>query len=78
MKAIRPCTNLSLTIPVAAYCTKAGYPLDTVLPAGEIFYLQEKIPAAFGSDYVDCTGELHLNIIQQCIKFARQFPCLTR
>lgn len=56
---------------------QAGYTLDTVLADGEIFYLQEKIPAALGSDYVDCTDDLHPHIIQQCINFSHRFPSLT-
>ncbi|NEQ54559.1 MAG: hypothetical protein F6K11_31245 [Leptolyngbya sp. SIO3F4] len=54
-----------------------GYTLDTVLPMGEIFYLQKKITAATGSDYVDCTDELHPSIIQGCIDFSRRFSTLT-
>ncbi|NES20810.1 MAG: hypothetical protein F6K41_18220, partial [Symploca sp. SIO3E6] len=56
---------------------KAGYTLETVLPAGEIFYLQEKITAFTGADLVDSTDELHPSIIQSCIKFSRQFAFLT-
>jgi D-alanine-D-alanine ligase-like ATP-grasp enzyme len=56
---------------------QAGYTLDTVLADGEVFYLQEKIPAALGSDYVDCTDDLHPSIVQQCIEFSHHFPCLT-
>lgn len=55
----------------------AGYTLDTVLPVGEIFYLQQKITAATGSDYVDCTDELHPTIIQGCIDFSQRFSTLT-
>ncbi|MEM8641518.1 MAG: hypothetical protein AAGG51_22285 [Cyanobacteria bacterium P01_G01_bin.54] len=54
----------------------AGYSLETVLPAGEIFYVQTKIPAALGSDYVDCTDALHQSIVQTCIQAADAFPSL--
>ena len=56
---------------------KAGYTLNTVLADGEVFYLQEKIPASLGADYVDCTDELHPSIIQHCIDFSHHYPCLT-
>lgn len=56
---------------------KSGYTLDTILPVGEIFYLQEKITAATGSDYVDMTNQLHPSIIQSCIDFSHQFSTLT-
>lgn len=55
----------------------AGYSLETVLPAGEIFYLQEKITAATGSDYSDCTDRLHQSIVQSCIEFSFKFTTLT-
>ena len=55
----------------------AGYSLDTVLAAGEIFYLQEKITASTGSDYVDYTEQLHPSIIQRCIDFSHHFSTLT-
>ncbi len=56
---------------------EAGYMLDTVLAAGEIFYLQKKITASTGSDYVDYTKQLHPSIIQSCIDFSRHFSTLT-
>ena len=56
---------------------QAGYTLNTVLAVGEVFYLQEKIPASLGADYVDCTDELHPSIIQHCIDFSHHYPCLT-
>lgn len=55
----------------------AGYALNTILPAGETFYLQKKITAATGSDYVDCTDKLHPSIIQGCIDFSHRFSTLT-
>ncbi len=57
--------------------SEAGYNLETVLPAGEIFYLQEKITAFTGADLVDSTNELHPSIIQSCIDFSQQFSILT-
>ena len=56
---------------------KAGYTLDSVLGKGEIFYLQEKITASTGSDYVDYTEQLHPSIIQSCINFSHHFSTLT-
>ncbi|NEO83985.1 MAG: hypothetical protein F6J87_06960 [Spirulina sp. SIO3F2] len=56
---------------------EVGYTLETVLPAGELFYLQTKITAALGADYVDCTEDLHPSIIQACEAFAQQFSTLT-
>ena len=55
----------------------AGYTLETVLPDGKIFYLQEKITASTGSDYVDYTDQLHPSIIQSCIDFSQRFSTLT-
>ncbi|MEM9089919.1 MAG: NAD(P)H-dependent oxidoreductase [Cyanobacteria bacterium P01_F01_bin.53] len=55
----------------------SGYTLNTVLPAGERFYLQGKITAATGSDYVDCTEQLHPSIVESCIEFSRRFSTLT-
>lgn len=55
----------------------AGYTLDTVLPTGDIFYLQEKITASTGSDYVDFTEQLHPTIVQSCVEFSHQFSTLT-
>ena len=56
---------------------EAGYTLDTVLAPGAIFYLQKKITASTGSDYVDCTEQLHPSIIQSCIDFSHHFSTLT-
>ncbi|NER19406.1 MAG: hypothetical protein F6J96_01305 [Symploca sp. SIO1C2] len=56
---------------------EAGYTLETVLPEGELFYLQEKITASTGADYVDYTEQLHPSIIQSCIDFSHQFSNLT-
>ncbi|NEQ97678.1 MAG: hypothetical protein F6K30_13330 [Cyanothece sp. SIO2G6] len=56
---------------------QAGYTLETVLPLGEMFYLQTKITASTGSDYVDCTDQLHPSIVQQCIDFSHQYSTLT-
>lgn len=56
---------------------EAAYTLETVLPAGKIFYLQEKITASTGSDYVDYTDRLHPSIIQACINFSHRFSTLT-
>ncbi len=56
---------------------QSGYTLQTVLPFGERFYLQEKITASTGSDYIDCTEALHPDMIQKCIEFSRQFSTLT-
>ena len=56
---------------------EADYTLETVLPEGEIFYLQEKITASTGADYVDYTDEVHPSIVQSCIDFSRQFSILT-
>ena len=56
---------------------KAGYTSETILPAGERFYLQEKITAALGSNYVDCSDLLHESIIKSCIDFSSQFSILT-
>ncbi len=56
---------------------EAGYTLETVLPTREIFYIQKKITASTGSDYVDCTDQLHASIIQDCIDFSRRFSSLT-
>ena len=56
---------------------QAGYTLETVLTAGEVFYLQEKITAALGSDYIDCTDDLHPSIIHYCVDFSYHFPSLT-
>ncbi|MEM9544028.1 MAG: NAD(P)H-dependent oxidoreductase, partial [Cyanobacteria bacterium P01_E01_bin.42] len=56
---------------------EAGYTQNTILPAGERFYLQEKITAALGSDYVDCSDRLHESIIKSCIDFSYQFSTLT-
>lgn len=56
---------------------QSGYTLDTVLPSGKRFYLQEKITASTGSDYIDCTDQLHHSIIQQCLDFSHKFSTLT-
>ncbi|MBE9070642.1 NAD(P)H-dependent oxidoreductase [Leptolyngbya cf. ectocarpi LEGE 11479] len=56
---------------------RAGYTLNTVLAEGEVFYLQEKITAALGADYIDCTDDLHPSIVQQCIEFSHHYPSLT-
>ncbi|MEL7495830.1 MAG: hypothetical protein AAGJ95_17960 [Cyanobacteria bacterium J06554_11] len=56
---------------------RSGYTPETVLPPGEVFYVQEKITASTGSDYVDCTDELHQSIIQSCVDFSRRFSTLT-
>lgn len=56
---------------------QAGYTLDTVLPDGQIFYLQEKITASTGSDYIDYTDQLHSSIVQSCIDFSHRFSTLT-
>lgn len=55
----------------------AGLTLDTVMPKGAIVYLQKKITASTGSDYVDYTDHLHSSIIQSCIAFSHQFSTLT-
>lgn len=55
---------------------RAGYTLETILPAGERFDLQTKIPAALGTDYVDCTDALHPSTIQDCVDFSHQFSVL--
>ena len=55
----------------------AGYSLDTVLPKDEIFYLQRKITASTGSDYVDCTDLLHASTAADCVAFSHQFSTLT-
>ena len=55
---------------------EAGYTLETILPEGEICYLQEKITASTGADYVDYTEQLHPSIIQTCIDFSHQFSSL--
>ncbi len=54
-----------------------GYTLDTRLPNGERCYLQTKITASTGADYVDCTDDLHPSIIKSCIDFSHQFSTLT-
>ncbi len=56
---------------------QAGYTLDTVLPSGERFYLQTKIPASLGADYVDVTDEVHDSIVKSCVLCAQQFASLT-
>lgn len=56
---------------------EAGYSLETVLPPKEVVYLQEKITASTGSDYIDCTDQLHHSIIQSCIDFSYKFTTLT-
>ena len=56
---------------------QAGYTLDTVLPPGETFYLQTKIPASLGADYVDVTQQVHASIIESCIACAENFASLT-
>lgn len=56
---------------------QAGYTPDTVLPVGEVFYLQKKITASTGSDYIDCTEQLHESIIKSCIDFSHHFSTLT-
>ncbi|NET32057.1 MAG: hypothetical protein F6K19_08645 [Cyanothece sp. SIO1E1] len=55
----------------------AGHTLETVLPEGKIFYLQEKITASTGADYVDHTDQLHPSISQSCIEFSYRFSTLT-
>ena len=57
--------------------TQAGYTLETVLPKGKLFYIQEKIIASLGADYVDHTDQLHPSIIEGCIEFSRRFSTLT-
>ncbi len=54
-----------------------GYTLDTVLEKGTVFYLQEKITAALGADYIDFTNELHPSSVEYCIEFSHHYPCLT-
>ncbi len=56
---------------------EAKYTLETVLAAGEIFFLQEKITASMGADYVDSTDRLHPSIIERCIQFSHRFTTLT-
>lgn len=56
---------------------KAGYTLNTVLKEGEVFYLQAKIIASLGADYVDVTEQVHDSIIQFCIAVSHEFPTLT-
>lgn len=56
---------------------QAGYTLETVLPSGELFFLQEKITASTGSDYVDCTEQLHSSIVDSCTEFSYRFSTLT-
>lgn len=56
---------------------QAGYTLNSVLAEGEILYLQEKITASTGSDYVDYTDQLHPSIIQSCVDFSHHFSTLT-
>lgn len=56
---------------------QAGYTLDTILPVGERCYLQTKITAVLGADYIDRTDELHPSIIEKCISFSHQFSTLT-
>jgi len=55
----------------------AGYTLSTVLPHDKICYLQKKITASTGSDYIDCAAQLHPSIIDQCIDFSYRFSTLT-
>lgn len=55
----------------------ADYTLETVLPKDKIFYLQRKITASTGSDYIDCTDRLHSSIISDCVAFSHQFSTLT-
>ena len=56
---------------------EAGYTQDTILPGGAMFYLQRKITASTGSDYIDCTDQLHESIIDSCIRFSYRFSTLT-
>ena len=56
---------------------QSGYTPDTGLPMGKVFYLQKKITAATGSDYIDCTEQLHKSIIKSCIGFSHRFSTLT-
>ncbi|MEO0648643.1 MAG: hypothetical protein AAFZ17_21230 [Cyanobacteria bacterium J06650_10] len=56
---------------------RSGYTQDTILPRGEVFYLQKKITASTGSDYIDCTNEVHESIVQSCINFSYHFSTLT-
>ncbi|MBP0018067.1 MAG: NAD(P)H-dependent oxidoreductase [Cyanobacteria bacterium SBLK] len=56
---------------------EAGYTQNTILLKGERFYLQEKITAALGSDYIDCSDRLHESIIKSCIDFSYRFSTLT-
>jgi len=56
---------------------QSGYTQDTVLAVGEVFYLQKKITASTGSDYIDCTEHLHKSIIKSCIALSYQFSTLT-
>ncbi|EDX85707.1 hypothetical protein S7335_3410 [Synechococcus sp. PCC 7335] len=55
----------------------AGYSLETVLLEGEVFYLQEKITASTGSDYIDCSDQLHKSIAEDCVAFSHRFKTLT-
>ena len=54
-----------------------GYTSSTILPKGERFFLQDKITAATGSDYVDTSENVHPSTIEMCIKFSREFNTLT-
>ncbi|MEL6903208.1 MAG: hypothetical protein AAFP07_19905 [Cyanobacteria bacterium J06606_4] len=56
---------------------RLGYTPDTILPAGKRVYVQEKITAATGSDYIDCTDDLHSSIIRSCVDFSHRFSTLT-
>ena len=54
-----------------------GYQLGTVLPEGKRVYLQDKITAVTGADYIDCTEQLHPSIIESCVTFSYRFSTLT-
>ncbi|MEL6223748.1 MAG: NAD(P)H-dependent oxidoreductase [Cyanobacteria bacterium J06627_8] len=56
---------------------EAKLTLDSIVPLGRVVFLQRKITASTGSDYVDHTDHLHLSIIQSCVDFSYRFSTLT-
>lgn len=52
---------------------KQNYTLEAILPKGYKCVLTDKITAASGVDYVDCTKDIHPEYITQCINFMKEY-----
>ena len=55
-----------------------GYTLESIPAQGERVYVQRKISASLGSDYIDVTNEVHQSYIEPCLRLLNhlQVPML--